>query len=321
MPLPSAMAESASAPASAARPAFEQLAWGGPLADQVRSRVGDWLAEDLGHECDWTSVALVPAAARSELAVVARRAGVIAGLPAATVVARVADPGMEFLPRRTDGETVAAGDTVAMLTGPTRSVLTAERVILNLLGRLSGIATATRQLVDAAAGTPCQVYDTRKTVPGWRLLDKYATRAGGGQNHRLGLYDAILIKDNHLAALAAAGIAPADAVRRARSFLDQAFPPERAVAMVVEIEIDGIAQLEPVLAAGPDVVLLDNMQPDELAGCVALRNARAPGVILEASGGIRPETVAAIARTGVDRVSTGWPTHNAPWLDIALDWT
>ncbi len=321
MPLPSAMAESASAPASAARPAFEQLAWGGPLADQVRSRVGDWLAEDLGHECDWTSVALVPAAARSELAVVARRAGVIAGLPAAAVVARVADPGMEFLSRRTDGETVAAGETVAMLTGPTRSVLTAERVILNLLGRLSGIATATRQLVDAAAGTPCQVYDTRKTVPGWRLLDKYATRAGGGQNHRLGLYDAILIKDNHLAALAAAGIAPADAVRRARSFLDQAFPPERAVAMVVEIEIDGIAQLEPVLAAGPDVVLLDNMQPDELAGCVALRNARAPGVILEASGGIRPETVAAIARTGVDRVSTGWPTHNAPWLDIALDWT
>jgi nicotinate-nucleotide pyrophosphorylase (carboxylating) len=194
-------------------------------------------------------------------------------------------------------------------------------VILNLLGRLSGIATATRQLVDAAAGTPCQVYDTRKTVPGWRLLDKYATRAGGGQNHRLGLYDAILIKDNHLAALAAAGVAPADAVRRARSFLDQAFPPERAAAMVVEIEIDGITQLEPVLAAGPDVVLLDNMQPDELAGCVALRNARAPGVILEASGGIRPETVAAIARTGVDRVSTGWPTHNAPWLDIALDWT
>jgi nicotinate-nucleotide pyrophosphorylase (carboxylating) len=321
MPLPSAMAESASAPASAARPAFEQLAWGGPLADQVRSRVGDWLAEDLGHECDWTSVALVPAAARSELAVVARRAGVIAGLPAAAVVARVADPGMEFLSRRTDGETVAAGETVAMLTGPTRSVLTAERVILNLLGRLSGIATATRQLVDAAAGTPCQVYDTRKTVPGWRLLDKYATRAGGGQNHRLGLYDAILIKDNHLAALAAAGVAPADAVRRARSFLDQAFPPERAAAMVVEIEIDGITQLEPVLAAGPDVVLLDNMQPDELAGCVALRNARAPGVILEASGGIRPETVAAIARTGVDRVSTGWPTHNAPWLDIALDWT
>ena len=318
--LPYAMADPTSAPTSAARPAFEQLAWGEPLADQVRSRVGDWLAEDLGHECDWTSVALVPATARSELAVVARRAGVVAGLPAAALVTKAADPGMEFLPRRTDGDRVAAGETVAMLTGPTRSVLTAERLILNLMGRLSGIATATRQLVDAAAGTTCQVYDTRKTVPGWRLLDKYATRAGGGQNHRLGLYDAILIKDNHLAALAAAGITPADAIRRARIFLDQAFPPERAAAMVIEIEIDGITQLEPVLAAGPDVVLLDNMQPDELAGCVALRNAKGPGVILEASGGIRPETVAAIARTGVDRVSTGWPTHNAPWLDIALDW-
>ena len=307
-------------PASAVAPEFEQLAWSDRLADHVRRLAGDWLAEDLGHECDWTSLALVPATARSDLAVVARRSGVVAGLPAAAVVATAIDPTLRFTPLIEDGRGVTTGETVARLEGLTRSVLTAERTVLNLLGRLSGVATATRRLVDAAAGTDCRVYDPRKTVPGWRLLDKYATRAGGGWNHRLGLYDAILIKDNHLAALAGEGIAPAEAVRRARAFVAAAFRPERAAAMVVEIEIDGIAQLETVLAAEPDVVLLDNMQPDELAGCVALRDTKAPRVVLEASGGIRPETVAAIAATGVDRVSTGWPTHDAPWIDLALDW-
>jgi nicotinate-nucleotide pyrophosphorylase (carboxylating) len=303
-----------------AGPGYQQLRWDDHLARHVAGLAVGWLAEDLGHECDWTSVSLVEAAARSELAVVSRRAGVIAGLPAAAIVAAATDSALALEPRVADGTTVAAGDTVATLAGPTRSVLAAERTVLNLLGRLSGIATATRRLVDAVAGTRCRVYDTRKTVPGWRLLDKYATRAGGGWNHRLGLYDAILIKDNHLAAVAAAGLEPAAAVRRARAFLGQTFPPSRGEAMVVEIEIDSIAQLEPVLAAGPDIVLLDNMQPDELAGCVALRDRLAPRVVLESSGGIRPETVAAIARTGVNRVSTGWPTHHAPWLDIALDW-
>ena len=303
-----------------AGPGYQQLRWDDHLARHVAGLAIGWLAEDLGHECDWTSVSLVEAAARSELAVVSRRAGVIAGLPAAAIVAAATDSALVLEPRIADGTAVAAGDTVATLAGPTRSVLAAERTVLNLLGRLSGIATATRRLVDAVAGTACRVYDTRKTVPGWRLLDKYATRAGGGWNHRLGLYDAILIKDNHLAAVAAAGLEPAAAVRRARAFLGQTFPPTRAEAMVVEIEIDSIRQLEPVLAAGPDIVLLDNMQPEELADCVALRDRLAPRVVLEASGGIRPETVAAIARTGVNRVSTGWPTHNAPWLDIALDW-
>ena len=212
------------------------------------------------------------------------------------------------------------GTRVALLSGATRSVLAAERVLLNLVGRMSGVATATRRLVDAVAGTPCRVYDTRKTVPGWRLLDKYAVRMGGGWNHRMGLYDAILIKDNHRAALAAEGVSPADAVRRAREFVAATFPPSRAEAMVVEIEIDAVDDLPDVLAAGPDVVLLDNMTPSELAACVAMRNAVRSTAVLEASGGIRPETVAEIARTGVDRVSTGWPTHDAPWLDVALDW-
>jgi nicotinate-nucleotide pyrophosphorylase (carboxylating) len=207
-----------------------------------------------------------------------------------------------------------------MLIGPTRSVLAAERVVLNLVGRLSGIATTVRRLVDAVAGTNCRVYDTRKTVPGWRLLDKYAVRMGGGWNHRMGLFDAILIKDNHLAALAATGIGPAAAVSRAREFVFRTFPPARAEQMVVEIEIDSCDDLESVLRAGPDVVLLDNMDPAELARCVVVRDRVAAHVVLEASGGIRPDTVAAIAATGVNRVSTGWPTHDAPWLDVALDW-
>jgi nicotinate-nucleotide pyrophosphorylase (carboxylating) len=315
------MTAPASAPSDAATgPGFRQLGWDDHLAGHVAALAASWLIEDLGHECDWTSVGLVAADATSSLAVVTRRPGVIAGLAAAAVVAGVADPALVFTPLVADGTAVAAGQTVATLSGSTRSVLAAERVVLNLLGRLSGIATATRQLVDAVAGTRCRVYDTRKTVPGWRLLDKYATRCGGGWNHRLGLFDAVLIKDNHLAALAAAGVDPAAAVRRAREFLRQTFPAERAAAMVVEIELDAIADLEPVLAAGPDIVLLDNMQPDELAGCVALRDRLAPAVVLEASGGIRPETVAAVARAGVDRVSTGWPTHGAAWLDVALDW-
>ncbi len=306
---------------STSGPGFRQLSWDDHLTRHVTSRAQGWLLEDLGHECDWTSVSLVPAEARSSLPVVARKPGVIAGLPAAAVVAHAVDAELVFTPLVDDGAMVAAGQPVATLAGLTRSVLTAERVILNLMGRLSGVATATRRLVDAVAGTGCRVYDTRKTVPGWRLLDKYATRVGGGWNHRLGLYDAILIKDNHLAALKAEGIALPEAVRRARAFLRKAFPPDRAAAMVVEIELDSIDQLRDVLDAKPDVVLLDNMQPDELAACVATRNATASNVILEASGGIRPETIAEVARTGVDRVSTGWPTHDAPWLDVALDWS
>ena len=301
-------------------PEFRQLDWDVSLADHVAARAADWFAEDLGHESDWTSVSLIDAEAVSSLRVVARKPGVVAGLPAAAVVARAADPGLRFEPLVADGALVRAGEPLATLAGTTRSVLAAERVVLNLLGRMSGIATATRRLVEAVAGTSCRVYDTRKTVPGWRLLDKYAVRAGGGWNHRTGLYEAILIKDNHRAACGLAGVAPADAVRRAREFVARTFPPSRVQAMVVEIEIDAVADLEPVLAAGPDVVLLDNMGPAELARCVETRNRVAPAVVLEASGGIRPETVATIAATGVDRVSIGWPTHDAPWLDVALDW-
>jgi nicotinate-nucleotide pyrophosphorylase (carboxylating) len=299
---------------------FRQSEWNEHLADHVAARAVEWFAEDLGHECDWTSVGLIDRAAHSELAVVVRKPGVIAGLAAAGIVAGVADAGLEWRPLVADATVVEAGTRVAVLAGATRSVLAAERVVLNLVGRMSGVATATRRLVDAVAGTRCRVYDTRKTVPGWRLLDKYAVRMGGGWNHRMGLYDAILIKDNHLAALAVAGVSPAAAVQRARAFVAATFPPSRSDAMVVEIEIDAVETLPSVLEAGPDIVLLDNMTPAQLASCVATRDAVRPDVVLEASGGIRPETVAEIARTGVDRVSTGWPTHGAPWLDVALDW-
>ena len=300
---------------------FRQSAWDDHLARHVADAARSWFAEDLGHECDWTSVALVPAGASAELDVVARRPGVVAGLEAAALVARVADEQLEWRSLVADGAVVAAGAVVATLGGPTRSVLTAERVVLNLLGRMSGVATATRQLVDAVAGTPCRIYDTRKTVPGWRLLDKLAVRLGGGWNHRMGLYDAILIKDNHLAAAAESDLGPAAAVLRARQFVAATFPPQRAADVVVEIEVDSLEQLKAALPAGPDVVLLDNMPPDEIARAVGLRNGLAPEVVLEASGGVRPETVRLIAETRVDRVSTGWPTHDAPWLDLALDWT
>lgn len=304
----------------ASAPDYHQASWDDTLVAHVTARGGEWLSEDLGHECDWTSLATVPADAEARLDVVARRDGVIAGLPAAAIVARIADPRLTLAATVVDGSPVGAGTVVATLAGPTRSVLTAERTVLNLLGRMSGVATGTARLVDAVAGTHCRIYDTRKTVPGWRLLDKYAVRMGGGWNHRHGLDDAILIKDNHRAALAARGIDAAGAVRKAREFVAATFPPSRAASLVVEIEIDAIADLESVLEAGPDIVLLDNMQLADLAAAVAIRDRVRPGTPLEASGGIRPETVAAVARTGVDRVSSGWPTHDAPWLDLALDW-
>lgn len=297
-----------------------RLEWDEALERVVAGLVPAWLGEDLGHECDWTSISLVAAEARAELDVVARAGGVVAGLAAAGIVAAGVDPRLEWSAAASDGDVVRRGAIVARLVGPTRSILTAERTVLNVLGRMSGVATATRRLIDAVAGTNCRIYDTRKTVPGWRLLDKYAARAGGGWTHRIGLYDAILIKDNHLAAMAAAGSDPAAAVRRARDFVARTFPAERAAATVVEIELDSLEQLPAVLEAGPDIVLLDNMPAERLAAGIAIRNRLRPEVILEASGGVSPESVGAIAATGIDRVSSGWPTHASPWLDVALDW-
>ena len=316
---------SSEASGSLTRRDHRQIVWDGRLAAAVRRAAPGWLREDLGLEADWTTIALVPAAEVGRLAVVVRRSGVIAGLPAAGIVAAEVDCQLSFEAAISDSQRVEPGTVVAHLAGPIRSILQAERVLLNLLGRLSGVATATRQLVDLVAETGCRIYDTRKTLPGWRLLDKYAAGCGGGFTHRLGLYDAILIKDNHLAAAAERGLTPAAAVARSRQFIAATFPPERAAAMVVEVEVDTIEQADAVFTAGqrsgqPDIVLLDNMSPDQLRQCVGLRNRLAADVILEASGGITLESAAAVAATGVDRISTGLPTHTAGSLDLALDW-
>ncbi len=298
-----------------------QVVWNDRFAADVRHKAHMWFREDFGLESDWTSTALVPVDAESSLAIVVRMDGVIAGLPAAEVVIDEFQENLVWSSEICDGDRVQAGDVIGHLSGSVRSILQIERVVLNLLGRLSGIATTTRNFVDAIQETSCRIYDTRKTVPGWRLLDKYAVHCGGGYNHRMGLYDAILIKDNHLAALGENGVPPADAVHRTQEFISKTFPADRANQMVVEIEVDSLNQLANVLPALPDIVLLDNMSIDELRQSVMLRKEISPEVVLEASGGVTLKNIFAIAKSGVDRISTGAPTHTSSWLDIGLDWS
>ncbi|MBN9517305.1 carboxylating nicotinate-nucleotide diphosphorylase [bacterium] len=269
------------------------------------------LSEDLGSAGDRTSLALIPAHQLGRAAFVARSEGVVAGLPAAAMVCAAVDPALAFAPARPDGSALTRGTLLATVAGPLRSILAAERTALNFLQRLSGVASLTRCYVDAAAGTRAVVLDTRKTTPGWRLLEKYAVRMGGGTNHRLGLYDGVLIKDNHLAGLGGD-------VRRAVE-LARAAPGNGGLP--VEVEVDTLDQLEHALAARTDIVLLDNMTPDQMRAAVARRNAVSPGTRLEASGGVNLTTIAAIAATGVDRISVGALTHSAPALDIGLDYT
>jgi len=302
---------------------FPPIHWDADLADDCRQIVRLAIREDLGRLYDWTTVALVPEEASATAVVRARRRGVIAGLPAAQLALGEYDPEIEFLPAIADGDTVEPGAAIATMRGAARSLLTAERTALNLLGRLSGIATLTQTFVRAVADTPARIYDTRKTIPGWRRLEKYAVRAGGGFNHRLGLSDGILIKDNHLAFGAsggATGYSPADAIDRCRHVV-ASLTVSSAPAIPIEIEVDTLAQFDEVLPREPDIVLLDNMSLEELREAVARRASRAPGVQLEASGGVTLETIAAIAQTGVDRISVGALTHSAPWLDIGLDWS
>ncbi len=275
------------------------------------------LAEDLGPGAgvagDVTSGATIPADAAGAADVVARSPGVLAGIPAAILVAAELDPLLAVTPHLDDGADLAPGAQVLTLAGPLRSLLAAERTLLNFLQRLSGVATLTRRYAESVAGTRAVVLDTRKTTPGWRLLEKYAVRAGGGVNHRVGLYDGVLIKDNHLAGLGSAANAVGRAVRAARLH-------PAAAGLVVEVEVDTLDQLDQALASGPDVVLLDNMPPDVLREAVRRRDAAAPGVLLEASGGVNLGTVRAVAETGVDRVSVGALTHSAPALDLGLDY-
>jgi nicotinate-nucleotide pyrophosphorylase (carboxylating) len=275
--------------------------------DSSTSRLLDLaLAEDIGGG-DLTSALTVPAGRQARGKLLAKAAGVISGLAVAGEAFRRVDPAIAFTPHIADGDTVAAMTPIATVEGPARSLLAAERVALNLLQRLSGVATVTARYVVAVSGTKARIVDTRKTTPGLRALEKAAVRHGGGYNHRFGLTDGVLIKDNHLAA-----IGGADRVARAVALARQEAPH----TLRIEIEVTTLDELAQALAAGADVVLLDNMGVAALREAVSMTGDRA---LLEASGGVTLESVAAIAATGVDLISVGALTHSAPALDISLD--
>jgi len=262
------------------------------------------LAEDLGRAGDITAQACVPADTQLTADFAARRGGVVAGLACIRLALAELDPTVTFEPLTADGQAVPASTALARVSGNARAILTAERTALNLLGRLCGIATLTQDFVDAVAGTGARITDTRKTTPGLRALEKYAVRCGGGTNHRFGLDDAILIKDNHVAACGSVG----EAVRRAKAFAGH--------LVKVEVEVDSLVQLQEALAHDPDVIMLDNFTLADMREAARLVAGR---VTLEASGGITLDTVRAFAETGVDVISVGALTHSAKVLDIGLD--
>ncbi|MGO3081677.1 carboxylating nicotinate-nucleotide diphosphorylase [Psychrobacter celer] len=270
----------------------------------LRPLVEAALTEDLGRRGDVTSQATIPADMQAQLQIKARQAGVICGMDLARLAFDMVDTQIGFDAQITDGERVEAGTVLATVHGNARHLLTAERTALNFMTHLSGIATATRQIVDSVAAYPAQITCTRKTIPGLRTVQKYAVRCGGGRNHRLGLDDAILIKDNHIAI--AGDIATA--IKQAQDFAGHLIP--------IEVEVDTLAQLAQALDAGASLVLLDNMMPDVLAQAVAMCQGRAK---TEASGGITPETVQAVAQAGVDFIAMGYLTHSTTALDIGLD--
>jgi nicotinate-nucleotide pyrophosphorylase (carboxylating) len=280
-----------------------EIAWEedlGPPADPFKGPPGDG-----------TSRMLIPPDRPGQAVFKARAPGVVAGLPAVEMVlSTVNTPLLKLQPHVADGAAVQPGDSLATVSGLMQFILMAERTALNFLQHLSGVATQTRRFVDAVAGLKCQILDTRKTLPGWRLLEKYAVRCGGGHNHRMGLFDAILVKDNHLASLGVAKIA----------FQAIAEVPRNVFDVPLEIEVDTLEQLDWALVCRPDIILLDNMPPEQLGEAVRLRDKKAPKVLLEASGGVTLATVRSIAETGVDRISIGALTHSAPALDIALDY-
>jgi nicotinate-nucleotide pyrophosphorylase (carboxylating) len=270
----------------------------------VARAVADALAEDLGLAGDLTTDATVAADAHADAVIASRQAGVIAGLDLAEEAFATMDESVRFERVKADGDRVDKGDVVARISGNARAILTGERVALNYLGRLSGIASLTRRYVDAVAGTKAAIADTRKTTPGLRAFEKYAVRCGGGQNHRTGLFDAILIKDNHI--VAAGGVETA--IARARAYAGH--------MVKIEVEVDTLDQLALVLNHKVDAVLLDNMALDTLAKAVKMVGGR---LITEASGGVSLTTVRAIADSGVDLISVGALTHSASVLDLGLD--
>ncbi len=292
------------------------------LLDDLRQIVRMAIREDLDRSVDLTTAALVPQGGRGSAAIVSRVGGVAAGFNLLEAIVEQFDASIEFEIMVGDSEKFGPRTTLASLSGSIRDLLTCERTILNILGKMCGIASWTERFVSRVEHTAARVYDTRKTTPGWRRLEKYAVRCGGGHTHRMGLYDAVLIKDNHLAANGGSDGKPLDtftAIKMARDFLESAAIPHHE-QIIVEIEVDSIQQLEQALPANPDIVLLDNMSCSELSQCVLLRDQVMPSVELEASGGVNLDTIGAIAETGVDRISVGALTHSAVNLDLGLDW-
>lgn len=303
---------------------YRQIDWNDELADDCRQIVRLAVREDLDRGHDLTTLALVSRDAISSAAIVSRSNGVVAGLRACEMVLDDTDTELSFHPQVEDGARIDINTCLAEISGAARQLLTIERLLLNFLGRMSGVATLTRLYVDAVASVPgatAKIYDTRKTIPGWRRLDKYAVRCGGGMNHRTGLYDAVLIKDNHLALLRdekGEEGSPSRAVQLARNFVEQSTGQMENV--LIEIEVDTLDQLRDALNAKPDIVLLDNMSPDQLRQACLIRDEVDAHVELEASGGVTLETVKEIAKSGVDRISVGALTHSAVALDFGMDW-
>lgn len=299
---------------------FNQISADAALEADCRELVRLAIDEDFGQAVDWTTAAIVPESRSGVCDVVARESGVCAGLVSLPWIVDAMGFGLAVELQVGDGDAVAPLQSVARISGSAREILSSERIILNTLCRMFGIASFTKQFVNRIEGTGARLYDTRKTTLGWRRMDKYAVRCGGGNNHRLGLFDAFLIKDNHLA-LAGGDrpLSPSEAVSRARQFRSD----DRTVSSppaIVEIEVDTLEQFADVLPAHPDIVLLDNFLPDQLCEAVALRDRSATDVQLEASGNVSLDTIAQIATSGVDRISSGALTHAARWLDLGLDW-
>lgn len=290
---------------------MNSLVWGEQQQQQARLLIKAALQEDLAERGDVTSQALIPENTEGSVGIVARQSGALSGLPVIPLVLEQFDEPMVLQTLAADGDLLEPGKCVATLSGPVRALLTAERTILNFLTHLSGIASLAGAFVRLVEGTKAVILDTRKTHPGYRYLEKYAVSCGGAVNHRMGLYDGMLIKDNHLAAAGLDHQRIAEAVQRARNF---------APDLAVEVEVDTLDQLQRLLPSEPEIVLLDNMNCEQLTQAMELRDQLSPETLLEASGGVTMQTVRAIADTGVDRISIGALTHSAPAFDLGFDW-
>ncbi len=287
------------------------------MEDDCRQLIRLAVREDLDRSLDWTTVRLLQPETRGRCDVVSRQPGICAGLVTAAWVVDEMDADLELISQIADGDRLVVGEPILTVRGNGRDLLTCERIILNLICRLCGVATLTSRYVEQITGTGARLYDTRKTTPGWRRLEKYAVNRGGGHNHRTGLFDGFLIKDNHLAL---GNVSPSDAVDQARQWAGGVAELAR-VPEIVEVEVDSLQQLANVLPSGPDIVLVDNFSLGDLRLAVEMRNEIAPAVELEASGNVKIDTIREIAMTGVERISCGALTHQAGWLDLGMDWS